>query len=101
MGFPDEKELKRVRRLLHYVEGTKIIGKESTKIEQFKFQICQNLLSSFIDSKMSQKEFAIYLGIDEALVSKLLRCRIESFTIDRLLKFYGVLFPDYKIVIAS
>jgi len=101
MGFPSEKELKRVRKLLKNVEGTRIVGEEGTKVERLKFSICQGFLGFFQDSEMSQKEFSILLGIDEALTSKLLNCRIEVFTLDRLLKLYEIIYPDYKIEIAS
>ncbi|MBC7540380.1 MAG: hypothetical protein H7281_16270 [Bacteriovorax sp.] len=101
MAFPSDEELKRIRKLLKNVEGTRIVGEEGTKIEKFKFSLCQNMLGFYKDSGMSKIEFAILLGIDQAIVSKILKCRIEVFTLDRLLKYYEILFPDYKIVIGS
>jgi predicted XRE-type DNA-binding protein len=101
MAFPSDKELRRVRKLLENVEGTRIVGDEGTKVEKFKFAICQKFIAFFIESELTQKEFSILLGIDEALVSKLLRCRIENFTSDRLLKLLEVIYPDYTIQLAS
>lgn len=97
MAFPSNEELKRMRKLLANVEGATIIPKDAPKIERLKYEICQSILKKFELSKMSQKEFAIFLSIDEALVSKLLKGKIESFTIDRLLKYLGVVQPDYQI----
>lgn len=101
MAFPSEKELKRIRKLLANVEGTRIVGGEGTKIEKFKFSLCQDILGFFNDSGMSKVEFSILLGIDQALANKVLKCRIEVFTLDRLLKYYEIIFPDYKILIRS
>lgn len=97
MGFPTDEELARVRKLLENVEGTRIVGVEGTKIEKFKFEICQTILKFFIESKMSQKEFSLLLSIDEALVSKLINCKIEVFSTERLLKYLEVVKPDYQI----
>lgn len=97
MPFPSDEELERMRKILEKSEGSRVVGEEGTKIEKFKFEICQRLIGFYLDSKMSQKEFAIFLGIDEALISKLIRCKIEVFTIDRLLKYLEVIEPEYRI----
>lgn len=100
MGMPSDKELNRMRKILANVEGTRIVGKKETKVEKFKFKICQTILGFYQDSKMTQKEFAIFLSLDEAHVSKLLNCKVEVFTIDRLLKLLEVVQPDYEIKLA-
>jgi predicted XRE-type DNA-binding protein len=97
MGFPSEKELKKIRRKLSKVEGSRIVGDEGTPIEKLKFSICQKFVKYHLDTGITQKELSILLGIDEALVSKLLRNRIESFTLDRLLKFLSIIYPNYKL----
>lgn len=97
MAFPSDNELKRMRKLLANVEGSTIIPKDAPKVERLKYEICQSILKKFEISKMSQKEFAIFLSIDEALVSKLLKNKIENFTIDRLLKYLEIVQPDYQI----
>ena len=97
MSFPSDKELKKMRKLLANVEGTTIIPKDANRVDRFKFDICQSILKHYELSKMSQKEFSIILGIDEAIVSKILKCKIEIFTIDRLLKYLEVVQPDYRI----
>jgi predicted XRE-type DNA-binding protein len=97
MGFPSEKELNRIRRKLSKVEGNRHVGDEGTPIEKLKFSICQKFVKYHLDTGITQKELSILLGIDEALVSKLLRNRIESFTLDRLLKFLSIIYPNYKI----
>jgi predicted XRE-type DNA-binding protein len=97
MGFPSEKELKKIRKELAHVEGSRIVGAEGTPIEKLKFSICQKFVKYHIETGITQKELSILLGIDEALVSKLLRNRIESFSLDRLLRFLAVIYPHYKI----
>lgn len=97
MGFPSEKELKKIRKELEHVEGSRIVGEEGTPIERLKFSICQKFVKYHLETGITQKELSILLGIDEALVSKLLRNRIESFSLDRLLRFLAIIHPHYKI----
>lgn len=97
MGFPSEKELKKVRKFLENVEGSRHVGVEGTPIEKLKYSICQKFVKYHLQTGITQKELSILLGIDEALVSKLLRNRIESFTLDRLLRFLAIISPNYRI----
>ena len=101
MGFPSEKELKKIRKELANVEGSRHVGDEGTPIEKLKFSICQKFVAYHLDTGITQKELSILLGIDEALVSKLLRNRIESFSLDRLLRFLGIIYPNYEIKLVA
>lgn len=101
MGFPSEKELKRIRKELEHVEGNRVVGNEGTPVERLKFAICQKFVGYYLETGMTQKELSILLGIDESLVSKLLRNRIESFTVDRLLRFLEIIYPNYKIELVA
>lgn len=101
MGFPNRKEIKRVIKKLKNIEGNRIVGQEGTPLEKLKFSICQKFAAYHLRTGITQKELSILLGIDEALVSKLLRNRIESFTLDRLLRFLEVIHPNYKIELVA
>ena len=101
MGFPSRKEIKKVLKELENVEGDRIVGDEGTPIERLKFSICQKFIIYHLDTGVTQKELSILLGIDEALVSKLLRNRIESFSLDRLLRFLAIIHPNYKIELVA
>lgn len=101
MGFPSEKQLKKIRKELMKVEGSRHVGDEGTPIEKLKYKICQKIVKYRIETGISQKELSIILGIDEALVSKLLRNRIESFSLDRLLKYFEKIYPNYRIELVA
>lgn len=101
MSFPSEKELKKIRKKLSKVEGSRHVGDEGTPIEKLKYSICQRFVEYYQETGISQKELSILLGIDEALVSKLLRNRIESFTLDRLLRYLSVIYPNYRIELVA
>lgn len=101
MAFPSEKKLKKIRDQLEKVEGSRIVGSEGTPVDQLKFKICQKFVVYRRETGITQKELSILLGIDEALVSKLLRNRIESFSLDRLLRFLSIIYPNYKLELVA
>jgi predicted XRE-type DNA-binding protein len=101
MSFPSEKELKKVRKSLAKSPGIKIISSKASKVDRIKFDICLKFLKYSEERGLSQKELATILSVDEAIMSKVLRCRVESFTLDRLLRYFEIIHPNYKFELAS
>lgn len=101
MGCRSEKQLKKIRKQLQKVEGSRLAGEEGTPIEKLKYKICQKFVEYHLETGISQKELSILLGIDEALVSKLLRNRVESFSLDRLLRYLEIIHPNYRIELVA
>jgi predicted XRE-type DNA-binding protein len=97
MGFPNKSELDRVLKKLDKVEGILSLSPDATPREKFRFDICQAFINYKRESGLSQKEFAILLGIDEAKVSKILRHRISEFSTDRLINLCSKLNPNLKL----
>jgi predicted XRE-type DNA-binding protein len=101
-NFPSEKELKKIRKLLSKGIASRPLPPNATPVDKIKYKICQKFIIYKNSSPMTQKEMAKKLGIDESLMSKILHCHYDEFTIDRLLKFLGILFSsiDIKIDVA-
>jgi predicted XRE-type DNA-binding protein len=64
-----------------------------------KAQIAYRICDILEDRKLTQKEAATLLGIDQPKVSALLRGRLEGFSSDRLFRFLNALGRDIEIVI--
>lgn len=62
---------------------------------QVAYRICQIL----DERKLTQKQAAALLGIDQPKVSSLLRGRLDGFSSDRLFRFLNALDRDVEIVI--
>ena len=88
MSFPNKEEIERVSSKLKDVEGTLLPPENPTPIEQLRWEICQKFVIYKMDNKITQKELAAQLGVDEAKISKILRHRIDEFTTDRLVKLF-------------
>ena len=64
-----------------------------------KAQIAYRICDILDERKLTQREAAKILGIDQPKVSALLRGRLEGFSSDRLFRFLNALDQDIDIVI--
>jgi predicted XRE-type DNA-binding protein len=95
--FPSEKELKRVRKLLNKGRASRPLPPDASPVEKLKYLLCAEFVKYINQKKISQKEFAMQLGIDEALMSKLLNYVYDEFTIDRLFKYLSIIYPSFDV----
>jgi predicted XRE-type DNA-binding protein len=49
--------------------------------------------------KLSQRKLAAIIGVDQAIISNVIRGKIEGFSLDRLIEFLNKLGQDVEIVI--
>src|SRR5688500_11072081 len=64
-----------------------------------KAQIAYRICNILEELKLTQREAATKLGIDQPKVSALLHGRLEGFSSDRLFKFLNALDRDVEIII--
>ena len=64
-----------------------------------KAQLAGRILELITDRKLTQKQAAVVLGIDQPKVSALLRGKLAGFSTERLLRFINTLGQDVEIVI--
>ncbi len=100
MGFPSKTEINRALKKLEKKEGTLGLPENPTPLEKFRFDLCQKFLKYKMEHKLTQKQLAEELGIDEAKVSKILHHRIKEFSTDRLISLYSIIEPDLKLKVA-
>lgn len=100
MGWPSRKEIKRVLKQLEKVEGTLAPPPNPTPLQKFRYDIQQKFVLYKRESKMSQKEMAELLKVDEGKVSKILRNRLDDFSTDRLINLYEKINPKVKLKVS-
>ncbi len=54
-----------------------------------------------IREQITQREISKYLEIDESRISDILKLKIESFTLDRLLTYVAKIHADIKVLITA
>lgn len=100
MAFPSKAEIKRVLKKLEKVEGTLAPPANPTPLQKFRHDIQQKFVIYKHDKKISQREMAEILGIDEGKISKILHNRLEEFSTDRLISLYGKLNPKVQLKVS-
>jgi predicted XRE-type DNA-binding protein len=103
-AFPDDKTLDRVRKKLSaksYSGGNLALPEGASEVERAKYQICQMIAKYQRENEIMQKDLAKKLGVHEARVSQILRGRIATFTLDRLITYAARLYPGFKLEIRA
>ena len=102
--FPNDQTLKRIRVKLsdpNYDGGNIALPASASEVDRAKYQACQLIAKYQRTHGCMQKEIAAKLGVDESRVSDLLRGKIESFTLDRLMGYAEKLHPGMRIQIIA
>jgi len=99
--FPSEKELKEARAALAKRPAARMLPANASSVERLKFSLCEKFVAYLLDNKLTQRELADKIGIDESLMSKIVHYNFDDFTIDRLVKYLSALFPkaDLEILV--
>jgi predicted XRE-type DNA-binding protein len=98
--FPTESELNKMRKLLSKGAAAKVLPKDASPADRTKYDICQKIVAYKNKHKLTQRELAKQIGINESLVSKIIYYKIDEFTVDRLLKFLNLLYDDVSVKIS-
>ena len=85
---------------LKKADPTRIVSKDAPLLDRTKFQFCQRFIIYMHDNKLNQVEMAARLGIDKAKVNDIVKCKIELFSLDKLIRFAEKLELDVKLIIA-
>ena len=103
-AFPEERTLRRIRDKLsdvNYPGGNLALPANATEVERAKYQLCQLIAKYQRKHGMLQKEIADKIGVDESRISDILRGKIESFTLDRLIGYAEKLHPGLRVEIRA
>jgi predicted XRE-type DNA-binding protein len=98
--YPSKKELRRIDKLLRDVPGTLMVNEDSTPLEKFRWDLCQNIVRHMRINSLSQVDLAKILEIDQARVSEVVHHRIDKVSADKLMAYNEKLNPKvrFKIV---
>lgn len=76
------------------------LGVENPEEALAKSELARQIGKLIKKKKLTQKEAAEILGIDQPKISSLIRGRLRSFSLERLLRFLNELGQDVNIVIS-
>lgn len=99
MKFPNEKQLAKARKKLEKSEGSLALSPKATPLEKFRHEICRQFVIYQREHELKCKELAKIVGVDESVMSKVLRYRNERFTTDKLIHMLSKIYPKHHLVL--
>jgi predicted XRE-type DNA-binding protein len=96
-NFPSEEELLEIRTLLNDGPASRALPKNASAIDRVKYALCEQFIIYKQVHKISQREFANELGIDESIISKILHYNFDECTVDRLMRYLEILHKEFVI----
>ena len=100
MAFPNEKELKKIRKKLRKAEGFLMLDPNADELTRFRFEICQEFLKYAQERRMTAVQMAKMLGIPKADMSRIFNHRLDRFSTDKLIRLYAKIRPEYRLEVA-
>lgn len=99
MKFPNEKELSKIRKKLEKAEGSLALSPNATPLEKLRYEICRQFVIYQREHNLKAKELAKIVGVDESLMSKILRYRHQRFSTDKLVELLSKIYPKHHLVL--
>ncbi len=101
MSFPSNKEIQEILKELESAEPTFVLDrKNASAVDKIKYDLCREFVIYMISNKISQVDLAERLDIDKARVNKIIKYRIEVFTIDKLLSLLNIIKPSSELKVS-
>ena len=72
----------------------------ATQKDRIKYELCAEFVKYMNRHDITQRELAKRIGVDEALISKVVRYHIEEFSLDRLYDFLNTLDSGLTLKVA-
>jgi predicted XRE-type DNA-binding protein len=99
MKFPNEKQLAKARKKLEKSEGSLVLSPKATPLEKFRYEICRQFVIYQREHDLKSKELAKIVGVDDSVMSKVLRYRHERFTTDKLIQMLSKIYPKHHLTL--
>ena len=99
MTFPSEKELAKMRKKLEKAEGSLMLSPKATPLEKLRYEICKQFVIYQREHDLKCKDLAKFVGVDESLMSKVLRYRHQRFSTDKLVEMLTKIYPKHHLVL--
>lgn len=100
MGFPSEKELKKIRSKLATVDPSRALPENASKADRLKYKLCEKFVIYLLKNKISQAQLARQLKIDPSRINEIVKYRIDLYTVDKLMELAERLDLDFEVKVA-
>ena len=99
--FPSDNELKKIRKDLSEGIASRPLPKGASKVDKIKFKLCEKFVLYKNKHRITQRELAARVGINESLISKIIHYHFDEFTVDRLVSFLDKISPEFDLEVTG
>lgn len=100
-GWPSKIELKETKKDLAKKLSTKVLSRNIGPVDHIKVEICAQFIRYLRQEKISQRQLALQLNINESRVSEIVHYHFESYTIDKLLTLLSIIKPNVQLKLGA
>tara|TARA_Y100000296_G_C5131578_1_gene235848 strand:- start:36 stop:344 length:309 start_codon:yes stop_codon:yes gene_type:complete len=94
MTFPNAEKIQKILKDIENKEPTLVIDYETaSKSDILKYKLCQEFIRVIKEENITQVQLAKKLGVDKAIVNKIVHHKISHFTSDRLMDLFASIRP--------
>jgi len=83
----------------NYSGGSWVLPENPTPLEQAKYEVCQKVIRYKRNNKLTTEKLAQKIQLSQAETEDILYCRIDYFTLDRLMDYTNKLFSPCEVKI--
>jgi len=98
---PFKEVLAEIESKQDWGKGSWSLPESPTALEKAKYNICQNILRYQREKKLSDEKLAQIIDLTKSEVEDILFCRIDYFTLDRLVAYASRLFEPLEIEVVQ
>ena len=91
---PSKNERDEMRKKFEAMEPSYALPPNASQLDKTKFYLCRDFVVYLREEKMTQRELADRLGIDEARVSEIVNYKLWVINTDNLFKWHENICPD-------
>jgi hypothetical protein len=84
----------------NYQGGSWVLSENATPLEQAKYDICQKVISYKRNNQLTTEQLAQKVQLTKPETEDILYCRLDYFTLDRLMEYTNKLFSPCKVKIS-
>ena len=95
-----EKELTRAYKKYSdpdYLGGSLVLDENASVLDKAKYEICQIILTYKQKNDLSIEEIAEQISLSRSKVEDILHCRINKFSLDKLVEYAERLLPALRV----
>jgi len=98
---PFKEVLAEIESRQDWEKGSWALPENATTLEKTKYDICQNILRYQREKDLSDEKLAQIIDLTKSETEDILYCRIDCFTLDRLVVYASRLFEPLEIEIVQ